>query len=126
MPSRKTVKTASNGRDGKGRFLPGNQVATGNPFAKRTAELRTTLLDAVSPADLKRMVAKMICLAKDGDVQAFKVLMSYTVGKPSNAVDPDTLAAHAFKLLKELPTDDELAMANLFRRNTLTVLNGHE
>ena len=36
-------------RDARGRFAPGNQGGPGNPFARRVAALRQSLLDAVPP-----------------------------------------------------------------------------
>ena len=40
--------TASNGRNGNGRFAPGNSIANGNPHAKRIGQLRSALIEAVS------------------------------------------------------------------------------
>jgi hypothetical protein len=38
--------SADGGRDAKGRFAPGNAGGPGNPFARRTAELRREFLCA--------------------------------------------------------------------------------
>lgn len=38
----------ANGRDGSGRFAPGNTGGPGNPHAASVARLRTTMLGAVA------------------------------------------------------------------------------
>jgi hypothetical protein len=58
LPARSAVKngpkTVENGRDARGRFLPGNAGGgrPANPFARYQAELRGALLAEVKPADL--------------------------------------------------------------------------
>ena len=37
------------GRDARGRFIPGHKGGPGNPFAKRSAAIRTAFLEAISP-----------------------------------------------------------------------------
>jgi len=71
-----------NGRDARGRFAPGNPGGPGNPFAKRVGRLRTALLRAVSPDDLRAVVAKMVAMAKSGDVAAAKLVLERTMGPP--------------------------------------------
>jgi hypothetical protein len=61
------------------------------PFARRTAKLRQALMDVVTDEDIKDIMAMLLFKAKSGDVAAAKVLLSYTVGKPGPAVDPDGL-----------------------------------
>ena len=40
-------------RDASGKFAQGNPGGPGNPHAKRVGELRTALLDAVTPEDMR-------------------------------------------------------------------------
>lgn len=76
------LPNGSNGRDEAGRFVKGHKGGPGNPHAKRIAELKSAVLEAVSPADLKRVVEKLVYLATDGeDVAAAKVLMDRLFGK---------------------------------------------
>ena len=77
--------TTSNGRDGAGRFAPGNRLAKGNPHARRAQELRAALFEAVTPEDLREVVLRMVQDAKDGDHQARKELFDRTLGKPVEA-----------------------------------------
>lgn len=95
-------------RNKAGQFQPGCKPGPGNPFAKRVATLRKALLDGVGEADLARLGQKLLEQALDGDVAAAKLLLSYTVGKRTEAVDPDRLALDAVRLLLSWPTVSEL------------------
>ena len=55
-----------NQRDLKGRFAKGNRIATGNPFARQTAELRQAVLDAVSTETIRNIVAALTIKAEAG------------------------------------------------------------
>jgi hypothetical protein len=78
--------TASNGRDGDGKFAPGNKLAKGNPFARRVAKLRLALFKAVTPDDLAAVIAALLAQAKSGDVASIKELLQRLLGPPE-AVD---------------------------------------
>jgi hypothetical protein len=75
--------TASNGKSGNGRFGPSNKYAKGNPFARRVARLRSTLLKAVKPTDLRDVVAVLLTQAKGGDVASIKELLHRLLGPPT-------------------------------------------
>src|SRR5919108_4963478 len=90
-PPSNSGDNGATGRDAQGRFVPGNQVARGNPFARRMARLRSTALAAVSGPDLEAIVRQLVAAAKAGDVAAAKVLLPYVLGRPPEAVDPDRL-----------------------------------
>ena len=97
MPS----TNGSNGRDAAGRFAKGNAGGPGNPFARRVARLRASLLDAVSEEDLGEVVAGLMQAAKKGDVAAAKLLLSYVLGQPTPAVDPDRVDVHELRTIQE-------------------------
>jgi hypothetical protein len=44
---------STNGRTPRGQFAKGNPGGPGNPYARRTAALRSALLDAVTEADIR-------------------------------------------------------------------------
>jgi len=92
----------SNGRDGRGRFAPGNAGGPGNPFAGRVARLRSLLLDAISEDELRAIVEAVAKKAKGGDLTAAKMVLDYCVGKPAAAVDVDKIELQAAKLQREL------------------------
>jgi hypothetical protein len=81
----------SPGREANGRFAKGNLGGPGNPFARQTAALRKQLLEAVTPQDMQDICTMLILRAKGGSVPHLKLLFSYIIGKPTDAVDPDTL-----------------------------------
>jgi hypothetical protein len=76
------LTTAGNGRGAGGRFGPGNKYARGNPHARRVARLRAEMLRAVSPADLREVIAALLAQAKAGDVAAAKELLQRLLGPP--------------------------------------------
>ena len=92
------------GRDARGRFTKGNAGGPGNPFARRTAELRKMLLDTVTDADMRQASRKLIELATAGDVAAIRLLFAYVIGKPAEAIDPDRLDIDEMRLLQEVST----------------------
>jgi hypothetical protein len=97
------------GRLPDGRFAVGNKLSKGNPFSRRLAGMRTALLDAVGEDQLKRVVTKMVDLAAAGDVAAATLLFQYAVGRPTRAVNPDTLDLAELRLLLRAPDITDLA-----------------
>ena len=76
----------SNGRGAGVRFAVGNAGGPGNPHGRRVAQLRTVLLDAVTDDDLQAIVAKLVEMAKGGDLRATKEVLDRTLGKSPAAV----------------------------------------
>lgn len=70
------------GRDASGRFTNGNPGGTGNPYAKKTAELRSAMIKAVSKKDIHLIVTKLIAEAKGGSVRAAELLFNRVFGAP--------------------------------------------
>ncbi|HZY90874.1 MAG TPA: hypothetical protein VFE78_38980 [Gemmataceae bacterium] len=100
------------GRDAHGRFAEGNRGGPGNPFARQVAALRSGLLARVTPQDVGDVAEALLRQAKEGNVAAARLLLSYTLGKPAPAVDPDTLDLHEWELYRQLPDPaPELAAA---------------
>jgi hypothetical protein len=82
-----SVKTVDNGRTPGGRFALGNAFARGNPNTRRMHELRHALLAAVRPEDVQAVGAKLLELARAGDIQAARLWLEFVVGKPSQAIE---------------------------------------
>ncbi len=105
-----TSAETSTGRDEKGQFVPGNPGGPGNPFARQVAALRKALVDAVTPRDIQEVAAALIARAKEGNVQAAKLLLSYAIGKPEPAPQPDRMDAHEWAIYREnTPMKEEAA-----------------
>jgi hypothetical protein len=52
---------------GTGRFLAGNRLARGNPYAKRVGQLRSKLLRLIRPAELEAVVNALLEKTRKGD-----------------------------------------------------------
>jgi hypothetical protein len=94
-------KQPAPGRDSSGRFAPGNSGGPGNPFARQVAGLRRALIDALTPDDFHAIAQKLLKLSLAGNIQAAKLLLAYTVGKPQPAPEPDHLDADEWQRFKE-------------------------
>jgi hypothetical protein len=77
----------ANGREANGLFAKGNRLATGNPQAKRAAELRKVLRDATTEDDVKDVWKSLTAAAVGGDVIAIRLFLEHTVGKPVTPVE---------------------------------------
>jgi hypothetical protein len=95
---------AVQGRESNGRFAAGNKGGPGNPFARHTARLRKMLLETVSDDDMRAVFQKLVELARGGDVTAIKLLLAYAIGKPTDAVDPDTVDLKELRQSQECST----------------------
>ena len=73
--------TETNGRSHDGRFGRGNNFSTGYPHAVAVGRLRSALLAAVSEDDVRVVVAKLVSMAKEGDIKAAKLILDRCVGK---------------------------------------------
>jgi hypothetical protein len=78
-------------RDPMGRFASENQGGPGNPFARLMGMLRCALVRRIKPEAVEAIADVLIDMAKAGDVPAARVVLSYGIGKPTEAVNPDTL-----------------------------------
>ena len=64
-------------------------------YARRVANLRAALLDAVSDGDLKTIVSQLVDMAKRGSLPAIKEILDRTIGKPQTDVSVDLLVDRA-------------------------------
>lgn len=109
--ARQPERQPSNGRDASGRFAAGNSGGPGNPFARQVAKLRAALVQRVTEADMQQIAERLIVMAKSGDLAAIKLLFLYVLGKPAEAVNPDTLDIEEWRqcyqplgqIMKEMP-----------------------
>lgn len=97
MATRKPSMDGANGRDASGKFTAGNKAGHGNPRAKRTAQFRTAILEAVTPEDVQAIIHALVTKAKEGDVIAAREVFDRTVGKVPVPTQPagETLEARA-------------------------------
>jgi hypothetical protein len=74
-----------------GRNARAGAGAPGNPYARRVAELRWALVEGVTPDDMRDIAVAMTLRAQGGNVQAAKLLLQYTLGKPVEQPHPDRI-----------------------------------
>jgi hypothetical protein len=91
------------GRDASGRFTRGNRGGPGNPFARRTAGLRKAFCNALTQRQMRQLARSLHERALEGDTAAARLLLSYGVGRPGTAADPDTLDRHEMAVFAAAP-----------------------
>jgi hypothetical protein len=82
-----------------GRFLPGNKCGRGNPHYRQLAANRTAFLEAVGPEQVRALAARLLARALDGDTDAARLVLTYAVGRPLPAADPDGADADEWRLV---------------------------
>ncbi len=76
-------------RDAKGKFVKGNPGGPGNPYARKIAALRQSLIKHLGPRELYEIVRLLVGQAMCGNIESTKVLFQYVIGKAPDAPDPD-------------------------------------
>lgn len=119
----------ANGRDANGRFASGNAGGPGNPNARRSAELRQAVLDAVSADDIAEVIRKLIEMAKSGDPAAIKELLNRVIGRPAQVAAEDSPFS-ATQPIRVILDDDWYGNADRLRASDTPVVelprNGRE
>jgi hypothetical protein len=90
-PSPSTASEKAKGRENNGRFATGNTGGPGNPFARQVAALRKALINTVTEKDIADIIRRLIASAVSGDVAAARLVLSYAIGKPTPAHNPDQM-----------------------------------
>jgi hypothetical protein len=81
------IESNRNGRGDGGKFAPGHGFSKG-PHKSRLAELREAVRDAATPEMLQAIVKQMTVKAlKDQDVAAARLVLEFSVGRPSQQVE---------------------------------------
>ena len=94
-----------NGRTARGRFAQGNPGGPGNPYARRTAALRSALLDAVTEQDIRAVARALVKRAKAGEIPAIRELLDRLLGKAGDA-SPEDAGGIVLNVVTGLPPDD--------------------
>src|SRR5688572_9300560 len=84
-----------------GRFASGNKAGNGNPFARQVAQLKVAVLKFMTEDKLAKILEAVFAQACEGNLAAARLLLQYSLGQPSKAVEPDRLDNEEWKLLKE-------------------------
>ena len=65
------------------------------------------MLNAITDEDIKAIVVRMIEAAKEGDLNAAKLILSYAIGRPDNSINPDRVE------LNDRSISQDIAISNL-------------
>jgi hypothetical protein len=65
--------------------------------------MRCALCRKLSEEDVEAIAGKLIEMARDGNVSAAKLVLSYGIGKPTEAVNPDTLDMQEWDVFRKSP-----------------------
>src|SRR5437763_15173752 len=100
-PADHAAQTPTNGHEPNGQFAKGNPGGPGNPFARQVAQLRKVIINRLTEEDLLAITEALLAKAKQGSVGAAKLLLSYALGKPAPAPDPDRLDGQELEHFKQ-------------------------
>lgn len=80
----KPLASGEDGRGGNGRFKPGNQIGKGrgNPLASEIGKRRAAMFAVITTEDFAAVCAKLVELAKRGNVEACKEILNRVLGRP--------------------------------------------
>ena len=88
-------------RNCKGQFVKGNRGGPGNPFGRMVAALRQAAMECIAKDEICSLLRKMLERGLEGHVAAARLVLSYTIGKPRETVDPDQLNVQEWELFKQ-------------------------
>ena len=71
-------------RDNQGRFTKGNKAGKGRPIGSRVDMLRRSLIESVTAEDIRMIIQSVIGQAKNGDLNAAKLVLTQVLGNPAN------------------------------------------
>jgi hypothetical protein len=89
--------------DSKGRFKIGNTASKGNPLGGTVAKLRASMIAAITPERITEIIESLLEAATSGDINAAKLVLLYSIGKP---LDPPDIADRIRALEEQLNGQD--------------------
>lgn len=88
----------NDGRDGKGRFVPGNKGGLGQP-AHRRHHLYTAMIAAETVEQVQSVFAIVRKKALEGDTAAMKIYLEYSCGKAPQPITNEDGGEVRFKVI---------------------------
>ena len=90
------------GRNSKGQFAKGNKAARGNPYAKKSADMRKAMYSAITPNDIRQIVNNLKAQALAGDLRAIGLLFDRIFGTPQVGLDLLERLEHLENLIDQM------------------------
>jgi hypothetical protein len=87
----KAGTASQNERSPDGKFAAGNSGGPGNPHARHCARMLALFRNCISDEEMVAIIRKLSEKAAAGDTSAAKLILSYKIGKPSEAPNPDQI-----------------------------------
>jgi len=72
-----------------------------NPYAQRAARMRSLLSNTITDEDVQGIAGAIVKRAKEGDLTAAKLVLSYVVGTPEAPQDPDAVELAGIKMQRD-------------------------
>lgn len=120
-PSADGKPAAQEGRGAGGKFTKGNKLGRGNPFTRQLGQLRREFLAVATPDKIRALADKLYRRAMGGDVPSAKIFLAYAVGRPVDAIDPDSLDADEVRRLLDVPKPVDLSVEMMERLDPETL-----
>ena len=89
------------GRDDNGRFARGNAGGPGNPHARHCARVLAFFRNVIDDEKIEAIIHVLYARAVAGDMSAIKLILSYKIGKPAPAPNPDGIERDEWNRLEE-------------------------
>ncbi|CAN5307126.1 hypothetical protein BH10PLA2_BH10PLA2_17070 [soil metagenome] len=89
------------GRDASGHFPKGNAGGPGNPHARHCANMLTLFRSCIDAQRLEALIKVLYDKAYAGDLGAIKLIVSYSIGKPTHAPQPDGIEHDEWKRFQQ-------------------------
>lgn len=90
-------------RNEQGRFIKGNRAGKGRPIGSRVDALRRALIEAVTTDDIRSIIGAVIIQARNGDINAAKLVFSQVLGNPAQM---DIIERSGLKRLEDVERAD--------------------
>lgn len=106
-PSDAAESSGASGRNANGTFAKGNAFGPGNPHARACARMLAIFRNAISDEEMHRLFRTLFEKAADGDISAAKLILSYKIGKPLAAPNPDSIDRDEWEHYQQDVVDSE-------------------
>jgi hypothetical protein len=113
-----TATICTNGRDQHGRFTLGCSPGPGNPFSRRSNEIRRLFYEALNQEAAEEIVCRLVEAGRRGEKWAIIEILNRTIGKPlpgttATVVDDEVSSALDYNRLSE---DEMVTLLDLTRK----------
>ena len=88
----------------QGQFTHGNPGGPGNPFARRSAQIKAIVHEVCDDEGIRRGIEALFVQFQQGDLAVAKLLLPYLIGKPGQEPNHDQVNIQEWEILKKQST----------------------